>query len=70
MAEVHLGYLGYAIVNAFVGVLIFGISFAVLSRLMPYRLWKEIGENKNVALAVLVGALSIGMSIIIATAVH
>jgi uncharacterized membrane protein YjfL (UPF0719 family) len=33
-------------------------------------LWKEIVEERNTALAILVGAMSIGMSIIIAAAVH
>jgi hypothetical protein len=33
-------------------------------------LWKEIVEEKNLALAVLVGAMSIGICIIIAAAVH
>ena len=33
-------------------------------------LWKEIVEDKNVALAILIGALSIGMCVIIAAAVH
>ena len=34
------------------------------------HLWKEIVEEKNLALAVLVGAMSIGICIIIAAAVH
>jgi uncharacterized membrane protein YjfL (UPF0719 family) len=36
----------------------------------PYHLWREIVENKNLALAVLLGAMSIGLCIIIAAAVH
>ena len=36
----------------------------------PGELWKEIVEERNLALAVLVGAMSIGMCIIIAAAVH
>jgi hypothetical protein len=33
-------------------------------------LWKEIVEDKNTALAILVGAMSLGMCIIIASAIH
>jgi putative membrane protein len=44
--------------------------FAVIDKMTPYHLWKEIVEDKNIALAVLVGAMSIGMCIIIAAAVH
>ena len=59
-----------ALVFAFIGILIFVVAFYVLDKLTPYHLWKEIVEDKNVALAILIGALSIGMCIIIAAAVH
>ena len=59
-----------AIVYALLGILIFVIAFAIIDKLTPYHLWKEIVEEKNVALAILVGAMSIGMCFIIAMAVH
>jgi uncharacterized membrane protein YjfL (UPF0719 family) len=59
-----------AVVYAALGILIFVIAFAVIVKLTPYHLWKEIVEEKNTALAILVGAMSIGMCIIIAAAVH
>jgi len=70
MEDFHPGYLLNAIVYAFLGILIFVIAFVVIDKMTPYHLWKEIVEDKNVALAVLVGAMSIGMCIIIAAAVH
>ena len=66
----HIGYLINAIVYATLGILIFVIAFVIIDRMTPYHLWKEIVEDKNVALAVLVGAMSIGICIIIAAAVH
>jgi uncharacterized membrane protein YjfL (UPF0719 family) len=59
-----------AIVYSVLGIVIFAIAFGLIDKLTPYHLWKEIVEDKNVALAVLIGALSIGMCIIIAAAVH
>ena len=59
-----------ALTFAFIGIVVFVMAFAVIDRLTPYHLWKEIVEEKNVALAVLVGAMSIGICIIIAAAVH
>jgi uncharacterized membrane protein YjfL (UPF0719 family) len=63
-----------ALLNAFVysvlGIVIFAVAFVAIDKLTPYHLWKEIVQDKNVALAVLIGALSIGMCIIIAAAVH
>jgi putative membrane protein len=70
MEDFHPGSLLNAIVYAFLGILIFVIAFVVIDKMTPYHLWKEIVEDKNVALAVLIGAMSIGMCIIIAAAVH
>jgi putative membrane protein len=59
-----------ALVFAFIGILIFTVAFIVLDKMTPYHLWKEIVQEHNQALAILVGALSIGICIIIAAAVH
>ena len=59
-----------ALVYSVLGIVIFVIAFLIIDKMTPYHLWKEIVEDKNVALAVLIGALSIGMCIIIAAAVH
>ena len=70
MSEFHPAFILNAIVYALLGIVIFVAVFAVIDKMMPYHLWKEIVEDKNIALAVLVGAMSIGMCIIIAAAVH
>lgn len=70
MNEFHPGYLLNAIVYATLGIVIFVLAFLLIDKLTPYHLWKEIVEDKNLALAVLIGAMSIGMCIIIAAAVH
>jgi uncharacterized membrane protein YjfL (UPF0719 family) len=59
-----------AVIYSVLGILIFAIAFVLIDKLTPYHLWNEIVEDKNVALAILIGALSIGMCIIIAAAVH
>ena len=66
----HPEFIANAMLYAALGIVIFVASFALLDKLTPYALWKEIVEEKNLALAVLVGAMSIGMCIIIASAVH
>jgi putative membrane protein len=62
--------LANALVYSVLGILIFVLAFLLIDKMTPYHLWKEIVEDKNVALAILIGALSIGMCIIIAAAVH
>ncbi|MBL8229915.1 MAG: DUF350 domain-containing protein [Bryobacterales bacterium] len=70
MADFHPGFILNALLYAVLGIVVFVLAFAIMDKLTPYALWKEIVEEKNVALAILVGAMSIGMCIIIASAVH
>ena len=70
MTDFHPVALLNAIVYAVLGIVIFVLAFFIIDKMTPYHLWKEIVEDKNLALAVLVGAMSIGMCIIIAAAVH
>lgn len=55
---------------ACLGVVVFAVAFGILSKVIPGNLWKEILEKQNVALAVLAGAVSIGICLIIAAAMH
>jgi uncharacterized membrane protein YjfL (UPF0719 family) len=59
-----------SILYALIGVLIFWISFILLDKLTPYRLWEEICEKKNLALAIVVGSMCIAIGMIVAAAVH
>jgi uncharacterized membrane protein YjfL (UPF0719 family) len=59
-----------SILYALIGVAIFWISFVVIDKLTPYKLWEEIVEKHNMALAIVVGAMALGVSIIVAAAVH
>ncbi len=68
--EFHVMSLINAIVYAFLGIVIFVGSFMFVDYLTPYDLWREIVEEKNIALAILIGAGSLGICIIIAAAVH
>jgi len=59
-----------AIIFSVIGVVLFVASFVILDRLTPGSLWLELIEKRNTALAIVVGAASLGLSIIIAAAVH
>ncbi|MFC3684611.1 DUF350 domain-containing protein [Hydrogenophaga luteola] len=59
-----------SILFALIGVLVFWISFIVIDKLTPYDLWKELVENRNMALGLVVAAMSLGISIIVAAAIH
>jgi putative membrane protein len=59
-----------AVVFAAIGIIIFVVFFVILDWITPYDLWKELNEEKNVALAIVVGAAALGICIIIASAIH
>ena len=59
-----------SILYALVGVVVFWVSFIVIDRITPYKLWEELVEKQNVALAIVVGAMALGVSIIVAATVH
>ena len=59
-----------SIVYALIGVLVFWISFVVIDKLTPYKLWEEIVEHKNMALAIVVAAMCISIGLIVSAAIH
>ena len=62
------GFLAALVYSVF-GIVLLVLAFVVLDRLTPGSLWKEIMEQRNVALAILAGCVAIGISIIIAASV-
>ncbi|MFG6466025.1 DUF350 domain-containing protein [Roseateles sp. BYS87W] len=64
--EVILGSTMYAVI----GVVIFWVCFIIVDKITPYKLWEELVEHKNVALAIVVGAMCISIGNIVAAAIH
>ncbi len=46
-----------SILYAVIGIVVLGVFFVIVDKLTPYHLWTEIVEKKNVALAIVLGAL-------------
>lgn len=70
MEWIKPGVLLGSLVVALMGVLIFWLCFIVIDKLTPYNLWEEIVEKKNQALALVVAAMSLGICIVVVTAIH
>jgi putative membrane protein len=58
-----------AIVFSVVGVIVFFACLLLMEKLAPFSIIKEIGEEHNTALGIIVGAMVLGISIIIAAAI-
>jgi uncharacterized membrane protein YjfL (UPF0719 family) len=56
-------------VFAVIGVVLLGGAMKVMQKLLPFSLAKEIGEDQNTALAILMGSIVIGLAIVVAAAV-
>ena len=65
----HLARMGFGL-YAGLGILIFVVSFVLVDKLTPGNLWREIIERRNLAVALLAGSVAIGISSIIAAAIH
>lgn len=57
------------IVYSVVGLAVFSGFFLLVVKIAPFPVIQEIEEDQNVALAVLLGAVMIGLSVIIAAAI-
>ena len=58
-----------AIFTAF-GLLVFGLAYIIMVKASPFSIRKELEEDHNTALAIVIGAVIIGISLIIAAAIQ
>ncbi len=59
-----------ALIYALMGIVVLGVGFIVFDRLTPGKLWHEIREKQNVAVAQFAGLFALGLAIIVAAAIH
>jgi putative membrane protein len=59
-----------SVMFALIGVVIFWLCFLIIDKITPYDLWGEIVEKQNLALALVVASMSLGICIIVAAAIH
>ena len=52
------------------GLVVFAIAFWAMVKIVPFSIRKEIEQDQNVALGIVIGAIIIGLSMIIAATVH
>ena len=59
-----------SLIYSVLGLVVFCVGFIVIDKLTPYNLWEQLVKEKNTALAIVVGSVSIGLCLIIASAIH
>ena len=59
-----------ALIYSLIGIALFGLVFFVIVKISPFSIRKEIEEDQNTALGIIIGAVILGISMIIASAVQ
>ena len=58
------------VVYTLFGLLVFALAFWIIVRVTPFSIRKEIEDDQNTSLAILIGAVILGLAIIIASVIH
>ncbi len=53
-----------------IGLIVFAIAFLIVVLVAPFSVKKEIEEDQNTSLAIIIGALIIGVAMIISAAIQ
>ncbi len=65
-----LPVLATTVIFVALGLIVFAAAFFIIVRVVPFSVKKEIEDDQNVALAVLIGSMIIGMALIISAAIQ
>jgi len=65
-----LPVLATTIIFVFIGLVVFGIAYFIIVKVSPFSVKKEIEEDHNTALAIIIGAIIIGVALIISAAIQ
>jgi putative membrane protein len=70
MDPVFVNHLLAALAFALVGLVFFAIAFVIMVKATPFSVRKEIEDDQNVALAVIMASVIIGIALIIGMAIQ
>lgn len=59
-----------ALIYSMIGIVLFAVAFFVIVKIAPFSIRKEIEEDQNTSLGIIIGAVILGISLIISAAVQ
>jgi putative membrane protein len=68
--EELLPVLATTVIFVLIGLIVFGIAFFIVVKVAPFSVKKEIEDDQNTALAIIIGAIIIGVALIISAAIQ
>ena len=58
------------LVFSIIGILLFALAFWIIVKSAPFSVRKELEEDQNVALAIVIASVIIGIALVVSAAVH
>lgn len=65
-----LPVLATTLIFVFIGLIVFGIAYWIIVKVAPFSVKKEIEEDQNIALGIIIGAIILGVAMIISAAIQ
>lgn len=65
-----LNVLETTVIFVALGLIVFAIAFLIVVFVAPFSVKKEIEDDQNISLAVIIGSVIIGIAMIISAAIH
>lgn len=59
-----------SVVFSAIGMMFFGIAFLLINKIAPFSIRKEIEDDQNTALGIVIGSVIIGVAMIVSAAMH
>ncbi len=69
MSAEDMEHIVSSLVYSGIGMVMFIIAFFIIVKISPFSVQKEIEEDQNTSLGIIIGSVMIGLSIIIAAAI-
>ena len=70
IADLSAGPMLSTIAYSLIGLVIYIIAFWIICKISPFSVRKEIEIDQNTSLGIIIGSVMVGLSIIIASAMH
>jgi len=59
----------FSLIFTLVGILVFALAFFAITKIAPFSIRKEIEDDQNTSLGIVIGAVIIGLALIISSAI-
>ncbi|SNR23644.1 DUF350 domain-containing protein [Flavobacterium sp. ov086] len=70
MDLIHFQPIVNSIIFSLLGIVILIVAYFIVEKITPENTWKEVVQKNNIAVAIVLAAFIIGISMIISAAIH